>query len=164
VEVGITNVPLLGMVWLPIVAAGGVGLAYGIYLYFSERTDEKGNISAAKNPFELGRAIQFGLLYGLILLVARAAEFYFGETGIYLSSILSGLADVDAITLSMSELSNTGNVELSTAARAIVLAVMSNTVVKGGIVLSGGSPALRRAFLPGFLLILVTGVVLALLL
>jgi hypothetical protein len=41
---------------------------------------------------------------------------------------------------------------------------MSNTVVKGGIVLSGGSPALRRAFLPGFLLILVTGVVLALLL
>jgi uncharacterized membrane protein (DUF4010 family) len=164
VEVGVTNVPLLGVVWLPIVAAGGVGLAYSIYLYFSERTDEKGNVSAAKNPFELGPAIQFGLLYGLILLVARAAEFYFGETGIYLSSILSGLADVDAITLSMSELSNTGNVELSTAARAIVLAVMSNTVVKGGIVLSGGSPALRRAFLPGFLLILVTGVVLALLL
>jgi uncharacterized membrane protein (DUF4010 family) len=146
------------------VAAGGVGLAYSIYLYFSERTDEKGNVSVAKNPFELGPAIQFGLLYGLILLVARAAEYYFGETGIYLSSILSGLADVDAITLSMSELSNTGNVELSTAARAIVLAVMSNTVVKGGIVLSGGSPALRRAFLPGFLLILVTGVVLALLL
>jgi uncharacterized membrane protein (DUF4010 family) len=164
VEVGITNLPLLGIVWLPIVAAGSAGLAYGVYLYFSERTDEKGDVQASQNPFELGPAVKFGLLYGLILLVARAAEFYFGETGIYLSSILSGLADVDAITLSMSELSNTGNIELTTAARAIVLAVMSNTVVKGGIVLSGGSPALRRAFLPGFLLILVTGVVLAFLL
>ena len=164
VEVGVTNLPLLGVVWLPIVAAGGAGLAYGAYLYFSERTDEKADVAAAKNPFELGPAIQFGLLYGLILLIARAAEFYFGETGIYLSSILSGLADVDAITLSVSELSNTGKIELETAARAIVLAAMSNTVVKGGIVLSGGSPALRRAFLPGFGLILVTGVVLALLL
>ena len=164
VEVGITNLPLLGVVWLPIVAAGGVGLAYGAYLYFSERTTEKADVAEAKNPFELGPAIQFGLLYGLILLVARAAEFYFGETGIYLSSILSGLADVDAITLSMSELSNTGTVTLETAARAIVLATMSNTVVKGGIVLSGGSPGLRRAFLPGFGLILITGVVLALLL
>ena len=164
VEVGITNLPLLRIVWLPIVAAGGAGLAYGVYLYFSEHTDEKGDVTATKNPFELGPAIQFGLLYGLILLIARAAEFYFGETGIYVSSILSGLADVDAITLSMSELSNTGNVELETAARAIVLATMSNTVVKGAFVLSSGSSALRRAFLPGFILILVTGVVLALLL
>ncbi len=164
VEVGITNLPLLGVVWLPIVASGGAGLAYGAYLYFSERTDEKADVAEAKNPFELGPAIQFGLLYGLILLIARAAEFYFGETGIYLSSILSGLADVDAITLSVSELSNTGAVTLDTAARAIVLAAMSNTVVKGGIVLSGGSPSLRRVFLPGFCLILITGVVLALLL
>lgn len=164
VAVGITNRPLLGAVWLPIVAAGGAGLAYGIYLYFAQRTDETGDVNVTQNPFELGPAIKFGLLYGLILLVARAAEFYFGETGIYLSSIISGLADVDAITLSMSELSNSGNVELKTAARAIVLATMSNTVVKGGIVLSSGSSPLRRAFLPGFVLILVTGVALALLL
>lgn len=161
VEVGVTNLALLQIVWLPIVASGAIGLLYGVYLFFSERSDEKGDVAASKNPFELGPAIQFGLLYGVILLVARAAEFYFGETGIYLSSILSGLADVDAITLSVSELSNTGNIELTTAARAIVFAAMSNTVVKGGIVLSSGSVSLRRAFLPGFILILVTGIGLA---
>ena len=161
VEVTITNLALLWVVWLPIAVAGGAGLAYGAYLYFAPRQGETGDVSVS-NPFELGPAITFGLLYGVILLVARAAQFYFGDTGVYLSSILSGLADVDAITLSMAELSNSGNLELSTAARAIVLATMSNTVVKGGIVLSSGSAALRRALLPGFILILVTGLTLTL--
>lgn len=160
VEVAVTNLPLLGVVWLPITVAGLAGLAYGIYLYFAPRSSEAGGVTIS-NPFELGPAITFGLLYGLILLVARAAQFYFGDAGVYLSSVLSGLADVDAITLSMAELSSSGNVELSTAARAIVLATMSNTVVKGGIVLSSGSSALRRALLPGFLLILATGTILA---
>jgi uncharacterized membrane protein (DUF4010 family) len=157
VEVGALNISLLQVVWLPIVAAGVVALVYGAYLYLAPHTDEKGDV-AVSNPFELGPAIQFGLLYGVILLVARAAQFYFGDTGVYLSSILSGLADVDAITLSMAELSNSGNLDLSTASRAIVLAAMSNTVVKGGIVLSSGSAALRRAMLPGFVLILGTGI------
>ena len=160
VEVAVTNIPLLGVVWLPIAAAGVAGLAYGAYLYFAPRSGETGDVSVS-NPFELGPAITFGLLYGFILLVARAAQFYFGDTGVYLSSILSGLADVDAITLSMAELSNSDNLDLSTAARAIVLATMSNTVVKGSIVLSSGSAALRRALLPGFILILVTGITVA---
>ncbi len=94
------------------------------------------------------------VIIGVILIVARAAQVYFGDTGIYLSSIASGLADVDAITLSMTELSRSGNLALPTAARAIVLAVVANTVVKGGIVLASGSQALRRTVLPGFILIL----------
>ncbi|WP_420628692.1 MgtC/SapB family protein [Candidatus Leptofilum sp.] len=163
VEVAVTNMPLLGVVWLPVAAAGLAGLAHGAYLYFAPRNAEAGGV-AVSNPFELGPAITFGLLYGVILLAARAAQHYFGDTGVYLSSILSGLADVDAITLSMAELSNSGNLELPTAARAIVLAAMSNTVVKGGIVLASGSQALRRALLPGFLLILAVGITLSFLL
>ncbi len=163
IVVGALNIPLLSVVWLPITAAGVAALVYGAYLYLAPRLDDDEDVTVT-NPFELGPAITFGLLYGVILLVSRAAQLYFGDTGVYLSSILSGLADVDAITLSMSELSNTGAVTMETAARAITLAAMSNTVVKGGIVISGGSAALRRAFLPGFLLILVTGITAAALL
>ena len=68
------------------------------------------------------------------------------------------MADVDAITLSMAELNGTGVVATATASRAIVFAAMSNTVVKSGIVLMGGAPALRKALLPGVLLILATGI------
>ncbi len=158
VEVAALNIRLLGVLWVPMAAAGTVGLAYCVYLYSSQRTDKGGDV-ALSNPFELGPAVKFGLIYAAILLFSKAAQTYLGEAGVYLSSVVAGLTDVDAITLSMAELSRaTGGVDLSTAARAIVLAAMSNTFVKGGIVLTSGAPALRRALLPGFILILVTAV------
>jgi uncharacterized membrane protein (DUF4010 family) len=163
VEVGAIHFPLLDELWLPLVAAGIVGLIYGVYLYLAPRADDEEDVQIS-NPFELRPAITFGILYGIILIVARAAQVYLGDTGIYLSSIASGVADVDAITLSMTELSRSGNLALPTAARAIVLAVVANTVVKGGIVLATGSSALRRAVLPGFLLILSVALVAAFLL
>jgi uncharacterized membrane protein (DUF4010 family) len=143
---------------LPMAASAVAGLAYCAYLYFSQRTDKEGEIDFS-NPFELGSAVKFGLIYAVILVVSKAAQMYLGDTGLYLSSIVAGLTDVDAITLSVAELSrDAGGLSLSTGARAIVLAAMSNTVVKGGIVLSSGSSALRRALLPGFLLMLVAGI------
>ncbi len=157
IEVGVLNRALLSVVWVPLVAAGGVGLLYGLYLFFSQRSAEKGDVQFS-NPFDLGSAIKFGLLYGVVLLVSRAAQMYFGDTGIFISSLLSGVADVDAITLSMAELSNTGGLDLGTAAQAIVVATMSNTLVKGGIAIMGGSKVLRKALLPGIVLIIVVGV------
>lgn len=161
VEVWVVNRVLLEELWLPIVLAAGAGLAYAVYLYLAPHADDEDDVSVV-NPFELRPAITFGLLYAVILVAARAAQLYLGDAGIYFSSILSGLADVDAITLSMAELSRNEDLELSTAARAIVLATMSNTLVKGGIVLTSGSSSIRRAILPGFLLILATGLTAAL--
>jgi uncharacterized membrane protein (DUF4010 family) len=97
------------------------------------------------------------LLYAVVLLGSNVAQLYLGNAGLYLSSVLSGLADVDAITLSVAELSKAGDLTLSAGARAIVLAAMSNTVVKGGVVLTSGSRALRLALLPGLTLMLIAG-------
>ncbi len=163
IEVYVLNKPLLAVVWIPLVAAGGAGLLYGIFMFLSQRSAERGDVDFS-NPFDLGSAIKFGLLYGVVLLISRAAQMYFGNTGIMISSVLSGVADVDAITLSMAELSNTGRVDLGTAARAIVMATMSNTLVKGAIAIMGGSKVLRRALLPGILFIVVVGVSLTFLL
>ncbi len=157
IEVGVLNKALLGVVWVPIGAAGVVGLLYCVYLHFSQRAAEKGDIQFS-NPFDLGSAIKFGLLYGVVLLASRAAQMYFGDAGLFISSIVSGVADVDAITLSMAELSKTGGLELRTASQAIVIAAMSNTIVKGGIAVVGGSVALRKALLPGVTLMLVVGI------
>ena len=108
-----------------------------------------------KNPFELGPALTFGLLYGVILLISRLAQTWLGDGGVYLSAVLAGLTDVDAITLSMAELSQPGGgLELEVASRGVTLAAMSNTVVKGGLILTSGGPALKRAMLPGFVMIL----------
>jgi len=158
VEVAALNAALLELLWAPVAAAAAVGLVYCGFLFLRGRAREEGDV-AFSNPFELGAALKFGLIYAAILLVARTAQMYLGETGIYASSVLAGLADVDAITVSMAQLSSSaGGLDLGTAARAVVLALISNTVVKGGIVLSSGSPRLRRAILLGLLLMLATGI------
>lgn len=157
VEVAAVNSPLVRRLLPPMVAAAAVGAAYAAFLYFSQRVETQEDVSFS-NPFELGPAIRFGLMYAAILLVSRAAQLYMGNAGVYISSVVGGLADADAITLSMAELSSAGGgLAPATAARAIVMAAMSNTVAKGGIVLASGSPGLRRALLPGFLLMLAAG-------
>jgi uncharacterized membrane protein (DUF4010 family) len=163
VEVGAVYRPLLAVLWLPISAAGAAALAYGIFLYFGPRAMDDQDVRVT-NPFELRPAFTFGLLYAVILVVARTAQLYLGETGLFLSSIVSGLADVDAITLSVAELSRTGELDQHVASQAIVLAAMSNTISKGAIVVITGSSTLRRAILPGVLLILATGLAATLLL
>jgi uncharacterized membrane protein (DUF4010 family) len=158
VEVGVVNQPLLRVLWPPVVAAGVVALLYALYLYFGDRGDDDEDVEFS-NPFELGPAIKFGLLYAGILLISRAAELSpLGSAGIYFSSLVSGFVDVDAITLSIAQLSSIpGGIDLKTAERAIILAAMSNTAVKGGIVIFSGSRGLRRVMLPAFLLIIIVG-------
>jgi uncharacterized membrane protein (DUF4010 family) len=159
VEVAVINLPLLRVVWMPLTAALAVSTVYCIYLYRAQTLGKQEEHDKFKNPFELGPALTFGLIYAVILLVANAARLYLGNTGIYLSSIASGLADVDAITLSLAELSRDNqDLDLHTAARGIVLAAVANTLVKGGIVLGMGSMALRKVIMPGLLATLATAI------
>lgn len=161
VEVAVVNRALLGVLWLPMVAAMAAGLLFCAIYFLAQRTTTESDVRLS-NPFELGPAIKFGLLYAVILLVAKVAQFYFHDTGVYLASLVAGVTDVDAITLSMAQLAGRQDgIALPTAARAVVLAVISNTIVKGGIALSLGSRELRRALWLPLLAILVTAVTVA---
>jgi uncharacterized membrane protein (DUF4010 family) len=161
IEVAVLNQSLLQVLWLPMAAGMAAGLVFCAYYYFSQRTAEESEVKLS-NPFELGTAIKFGLLYAVVLVVAKAAQFYFQDAGLYVASVLAGLTDVDAITLSMAELSQAqGSVGIPTASVAVVLAVISNTVVKGAIAFAVGSKTLRRALLPPFVAMLVVAALVA---
>jgi uncharacterized membrane protein (DUF4010 family) len=157
-EVAALNPRLLTLLWPPLVAATSVGLAYSAYLYVRQPTRQEGEVPF-KNPFELGTAIKFGLLYAVVLVISKAAQVYTGDLGIYLSSFIAGLPDVDAVTLSMAQLARPeGGLSAVTGARAIVLGAMANTLAKGAIVVGTGSPELRRRILPPVVLMLTAGV------
>lgn len=159
VAVAALNIALVQSLWLPIAIPVAAGLAYSLYLFFTQRPNQQGEVSFS-NPFELGPAIKFGLIFTVILLISKAGQVYLGNTGIYISSFVSGLADADAISLSVARLSTEpGGISLTVATRAIVLAAIANTVAKGGIVLGGGSAGLRRAILPGFLLMVSAAII-----
>jgi len=83
-----------------------------------------------RNPVELLQALQFGLFLTLILLLGKALISWVGEPGIYALAAFSGVADVDAITLSVSRMAKDG-LSNQTAANAIVLASGVNSLTKG---------------------------------
>jgi len=157
VEVAVVNVSLLRVVGVPILAMMAAGIAYAAYLYKAGDAATEADATEMTNPFRLTPAITFGLLYAIILVATNAAQTYFGDAGIYVTSLLSGLADVDAITLSMARLSGpAGAVEAQTAARAIVIGAAANTLLKGSIVFALGTKRIRRPILGGMAAIIAT--------
>lgn len=158
IEVAVLNVELVKLIIVPILIPILVGLAYCAYLYLIRNKNQKSENIDMTNPFELIPAIKFGLIFMIILVISKLAVVYFGTTGVYLSSFFSGLADVDAIALSLAELSKTSTaMDYSTAARAIVIAGLANTLSKGGIVIFAGAAALRKEIIPAYMLMLAAG-------
>lgn len=140
-----------------------VSLGASYWLWRRRSAQQRGEVKAGANPFELDQAIKFGLLFGVVVFIAKAASVYLGEAGLYIAAVIAGLTDVDAITLAMADLARTDEARLLVAARAIVLAALANTLVKCGFAVGLGSRELRRLTLPISGLLFGAGVVAALL-
>jgi uncharacterized membrane protein (DUF4010 family) len=97
-----------------------------------------------ENPSELKPAILFGLLYAVVLLAVAAVKQYFGESGLYAVALLSGLTDMDAITVSITQLVHSAQVAPDTGWRLILVAAMSNLVFKTATVAVLGDRRLLR--------------------
>jgi uncharacterized membrane protein (DUF4010 family) len=143
VMISIVNPALLPMLAMPIGVVTVVGLLAIAYLYFRGRR-ERAPAEDVKlsNPFELGSAIKFGVIFALVLLATKAATKYFGAKGIYAAAVLAGTTDVDAITLSMANLAQS-ELTPAVAVTAIVLAAVSNTISKGVLAFVLGAPGFR---------------------
>jgi uncharacterized membrane protein (DUF4010 family) len=133
IEVAVVNPELLEGLWIPISAMFITMIAGGWWLWSSttRRSGSEKRIDL-QNPFQMGTAIKFGLLLVLILMLSEAMQEWFGDQGVYLLSVASGLMDVDAITLSLSKMA-TESLDQNVAVAGIVLATATNTLVKGAI-------------------------------
>jgi uncharacterized membrane protein (DUF4010 family) len=86
-----------------------------------------------KNPTQLRSAILFGLMYAVVIFALAAARAYFkgNDAGpMYLVAGLSGLTDMDAITLSAAQMANTDPAMAADGWRLILVAAMANLVAK----------------------------------
>jgi uncharacterized membrane protein (DUF4010 family) len=89
-------------------------------------------------PSELGAAMAFGLLYALILLAVAFAKHHLGEDALYGVAAVSGLTDLDAITLSTAQLVRTGQVGTDLGWRLIMVGALANMVFKGAVAVALG--------------------------
>lgn len=122
----------------PVGAMLGLSIALCVVMWFFSRRREQEPPDPG-NPAELKSALAFGALYALVLLAVAFARDRFGTAGLYTVAAISGLTDMDAITLSTSRLVEGGGLDPSSGWRAIILASMSNLVFKAGIVAALGS-------------------------
>jgi uncharacterized membrane protein (DUF4010 family) len=138
VLVGVLNFGLLRSLCLPLLAMA-VCLAGAAGLYARKSGQSQIESFKLRNPVELGQALQFGLLLALIFLATKAAQAWLGEAGLYLVATVSGVADVDAITISLARLAG-GEIALRSVSLAVFIAASVNTVTKTVLVavLGGG--------------------------
>jgi uncharacterized membrane protein (DUF4010 family) len=146
VTVGVLNPGLALELIAPLALMLVPAICYGLWLWFARRP-AAGSVEAPSltNPLSLSTAIKFALLYALIsFLVKAASQLDLLQSALLPLSFVSGLTDMDAIALSMAGSQTAGQVPLLLATKAVIIAAVGNSVLKAGLAISLGSPALRR--------------------
>lgn len=130
---GAFNPRLIGGVGLP-AAAGAAVLAIGSALLLVQRGEPKVERStlALRNPFELTTVLKLAGLIAVVMVLAKVLSSSTGARGLYLLAAASGVADVDALTLSVSRLAG-GQIALGDATTAILLSIAVNTAAKAAM-------------------------------
>jgi len=147
IVVGTVDRGLLGALWPTFAVLGATPLAAFTITLLRRRADAPGEVSLT-NPLQLSTALTFGLLLVGLLIVSAALRDKLGDAGTYTVAAIAGLVDVDAVTITLAQASASSRLDAATAARAIAVAALVNTAVKGGLAaFLGGVPMLRSAAL-----------------
>jgi len=130
IEIGIVAPGKLGAVVSPFVILFLFMAVLSVMLFYTVSKDKAvDDMPEPKNPAQFKSAFIFGVLYGLILLAVAFTEKEFGDEGLYIVSIIGGLAKKDAITLSLAQ-SIKGGLDTELGWRLIMTGVLANFVFK----------------------------------
>jgi uncharacterized membrane protein (DUF4010 family) len=134
------------------------GLAWSLWLWRKQEQHVQKSSPRFSNPFELVPAIKFVGIILLVLVISKAARLQFGDSGLLVSSFVAGLADVDAIAVSVGQMMKMESMDfLKIGTISILLAGIANTITKGTIACLIGAPAMRRAIGPAVVLMVIAG-------
>ena len=146
---GIVNLQFTKYLIMPFLTAFLMGIFFAYRISNLER-EERAKVKV-KNPYELSNAIKFSMFYAFILFISRNTLKYLGDYGLYIVAAVSGLSDVDAITLSVSKLFTASEVSLLTGIVTVIVAATVNTFLKWFLTISMGSRELFKLVTPGFI-------------
>lgn len=152
----IFNKALLAQLAIPMAVLIFTGLIYSVLLRRKNAEAVESRELLSENPLNLIESLKFGALYVLILYFVHFAMVYFGSKGILLASTISGLTDVDAITISLAKVQDAA-ISNAIVQNGILLAVLSNTVVKLILAQVNGSAGLKKYTAIGYGLMFAAG-------
>lgn len=138
IEVYIVNKAIVNKVALPMIIMFIFGIAGAFFLWRRSKAEAEIQKMNLKSPFTLSPALKFAVFFVFIILLTTFANRYFGVSGIYATSAIVGLGNLDAPTVSLASLAQ-GEITAEVATFGIVIAACVNTVSKAGIALLIGS-------------------------
>lgn len=147
IELAVTSPGLVRPFVMPGIVLGTVLLALSAFVFFRSRQPELTDTPASENPARIREALTFAVIYVVILFIVAAVRDQLGEEAVYAVAVVSGLTDVDALTLSIGQLHASGNTSTETAWRAVFLATLSNLLFKAAAASIIGAAELRRPIL-----------------
>jgi uncharacterized membrane protein (DUF4010 family) len=144
------------------VAAGPLGVMLAVFVAGAAVVWRRGMSKGESplqptNPSELKPALLFAAIYAVVLFAVAGARDLLGDAGLFAAAAISGLTDVDAITLSTSQLVGRQIIDTETGWRLILVGTMANMVFKLGLVGALGSRALTKSLSSLFTVGIVTG-------
>ena len=155
-EIAVVAPAHFGRIAPPLVAMLILAAGIAVFLYFHTR-NHRAVMAEHGNPADLRTAIIFGSLYAVVVFAVAWTNAEFGDRGLYLVALVSGLTDMDAITLSTSQLVGQDRLDTQTAWRMIRVASLANLVFKGALVAILGSRELLRRVAGAFGVMIVAG-------
>lgn len=160
VEVLVLNRELFPRMLIPLLTLALITAIFSYFLYKNSR--KVASKIKLGSPFTIVPALKFGVIFAAIIAIVKIADVYFASKGVYIISFISGIADVDAITVSLSQLAKS-SISLETAENGIIIAVLTNIAVKGGIAMWFGSREFGKSILGIFALLVIVGIALVML-
>ncbi|WP_207494424.1 MgtC/SapB family protein [Aridibaculum aurantiacum] len=155
-EVYVVNRQLAAELWIPMTILTATGFGAAFLIFRGKKGKQEAESVPLSNPLNLGTAIKFALFFAGIMLLVKYTSENFGNSGTYIAGAISGITDVDAITLSMAKMAKGGD-NNQIAINTILIAALSNSLVKFGIVMIVGSKPLVKIAAIGFISIFVVG-------
>ncbi|MBT4935934.1 MgtC/SapB family protein [Candidatus Woesearchaeota archaeon] len=155
IEVFVLNRELFMEVLIPFIVLALLTAIISYFLWLNAKKT-KGKVELS-SPFTIKPALKFGVFFAIILALVKVADVYLSSRGVYLVSFISGFADVDAITVSLSQLAK-GSLAMETARNGIIIAALTNVAVKGGIAYWFGAQKFGRIVVGVFAALIIVGV------
>ncbi len=135
-----------------VVLAAILGVAgYILWKKIAPAKHNKSHHLELESPFTFLPALKFAIIFSSVLALTKLAGIYFANNGVYIISFISGFFDVDTVVISMAKLVGT-TITAEVASKGILLAVITNTLFKGGIAYTLGGKEFRKIVLAVFVI------------
>ena len=149
-----TNMPTLQALWVPLVVSGAAAVLYGGAFTLWALRQRAQKHEAQGNAFSLTTALAFAAILAVVLLIAAAAQDWFGETGVLVAASVAGFADTHSAAVSVASLVHDGRIKPPQTIIPVLAAFTTNTVTKMVFAVTAGGRTFALYVIPGLLLML----------